>query len=113
MARKVLLSYMDRNKPICIPDHVEESVSFLKQEFMKNFNFSSNVKLNIVLQKFDEEWDAFVDLEDDAVIAHKEKLKVVVTPLLTDAASLCSAPEDKVDPAVDVSHAKGLCLINI
>ena len=71
---------------------------------MKNFNFSSN----IVLQKFDEEWDAFVDFENDAVIAHKEKLKVVVTPLLSDAASLCSAQEDKVfvDSAIDVSHAK-------
>ena len=32
------------------------------RKFMKNFNFSSNVKLNIVLRKFDEEWDSFVDL---------------------------------------------------
>ena len=94
MAKRILLSYLDRNKPITIPEEVKDTVSYLKQEFVKNFNFAPNVKLSIVFQKFEEEWNEFVDLEDDAVIRNKEKLKVVVTPLLTDTSQCSNSVED-------------------
>lgn len=88
MARIVLLSYLERNKRISIPEvKIEGDVTYLKGEFLKNFNFSKNVKLTITFQIFDPEWDEYVDLEEDSIINHKDKLKVVVSPCLTDPTS--------------------------
>ncbi len=53
-------------------------------EFLKNFNFMKNVGLTITFQHFEEDWNEFVDLDDDAIVQHKDKLKVIVSPSLTD-----------------------------
>ena len=38
----------------------------------------------IIFQKYDPDWNAYVDLTDDDFIDHKDKLKMVVQPLLKD-----------------------------
>ena len=38
------------------------------------------MKFDITFQKFDSEWNEYIDLEDTDKISDKDKLKVVVTP---------------------------------
>ena len=80
----VLVSYCDRNKKIIIPDpgnHIE----FLTKECIKSFFFSSNVNIQLTFQMFDNDWDCFVDLESDYVAKNKDKLKLIVTPVINDS----------------------------
>ncbi len=92
MERRVLLSYLESNKPVTIPgDKAGSDVSYLREKFLASFDYSSNVKLTIIFQRYDKEWEMFTDLEDDATIEHKDKLKVVVSPSLTDSQSVSAA----------------------
>ena len=60
---------------------------FLEEEFKRHFKFQSNVNLDISFQRYDPEWEEYVDLEPGSTICHKEKLKAVVTPILVSAAA--------------------------
>ena len=42
------------------------------------------MNLQVTFQKFDKEWEEYVDLESPAVLCHNDKLKAVVTPLLEE-----------------------------
>lgn len=60
------------------------------------FKFGSNIKLDIISQKYDPEWDALVDLSDEDFLNHKDKLKMVIQPLLNDYSvnsSMCDFDE--------------------
>ena len=104
MARLVLLQYLDRNKPVSIPKETDNDIALLTKHFFKNFNFTKNVGLTVTFQRFDEEWDEYVDLDEDAVIQHKEKLKVIVSSSLTDGPQATSTPNE-VLLYVHVVHA--------
>ena len=81
MAKVVLVFHLEKNKKISIPLHKSEwDIEYLRREFLKHFFFEQNVKLQITFQHFDPEWEEYVDLEEDAVVHHKDKLKVIVTP---------------------------------
>ena len=83
--KRVLVSYLDRNKVITIPDDTGEGdVQYVIKEFKKAFNFEGCVNLGIVLQKFDSEWDTYVDLEKNDALVNKDKVKAVVMPILED-----------------------------
>ena len=45
------------------------------------------MRLVVTFQRFDNEWNEYVDLEEDEVINDKDKLKVVVSPSLSDTCS--------------------------
>ena len=84
-AKRVLVSYLDRNKIITIPGETGEGdVQYVVKEFKKAFNFEGCVNLVVVLQKFDPDWDAYVDLEGDDTLANKDKVKAVVMPILEE-----------------------------
>ena len=92
MAKVVLVSYGERNKKISIPEHSSErDIEYLGRVFLKEFFFEKNVHLQITFQRFDPEWDAYVDLEEDAVVQHKNRLKAIVTPRLSDSVPTTSA----------------------
>lgn len=81
--KTVLLSYLEKNKRIVISGEKSESdLRYLNNQFIAQFNFSSNVKLDITFQRFESEWNEYIDLEETDKINDKDKLKVVVTPLL-------------------------------
>ena len=46
------------------------------------------MNLDISFQRFDPDWDDYVDLDEDSVLQEKEKLKAVVTPILVSASSV-------------------------
>ena len=79
----VLVQYLDRNKRINIPRLKEETdIEFLQSEFRKSFNLSGNVSIVISFQRYDPEWEEYVEIENYEDVKNKEKLKVVVAPCL-------------------------------
>ena len=80
---KTLVSYLEKNKRMIIsPEESESELDYLRREFLVLFKFEANVKLDLMFQGFDSDWNEFVDLEDADEICDKDKLKVVVTPIL-------------------------------
>ncbi len=78
------MSYLDRNKVIQIPSIDADELVYLKKEFRRNFCFGENVNIDVTFQKFDPDWNDYIDLESPLLLAHKDKLKAIVTPLLRD-----------------------------
>ena len=85
-SRCVLVSYCERNKKVSIPDSKTEDtdIEYLSKECKRSFSFSSNVNIKLTFQIYDPDWEMDVDLEDDYVAKSKDKLKLIVTPLLVD-----------------------------
>lgn len=103
MAKKsVLITYNERKKVFFLdeisPDGTSDIAS-LKKDFILQFKFESNVQLDITFQRFDKDWDCYVDLDDDAEISHKDRLNAVVTPILAH-----STPEQLEIPAKQESE---------
>jgi hypothetical protein len=86
--KSVMVSYNDLNKIVTLQSN--ENLETLKKRCVSLFKFGANVKLDIVFQKYDPDWDAQIDLCDDYLLIHKDKLKMVVQPLLNDESSVKS-----------------------
>jgi hypothetical protein len=84
--KSVMVSYNDLNKIVTLQSN--ENLETLKKRCVSLFKFGANVKLDIVFQKYDPDWDAQIDLCDDYLLIHKDKLKMVVQPLLNDESSV-------------------------
>ena len=99
--RSVLISYcpvshLERNKIIHIPDDCDESdLDYLKKQCRSLFSFGKNISLQIVFQRYDLDWESYIDLDEDSIIEHKEKFRLIVTPTLND--SIISAPSSVTD----------------
>ena len=102
MARTVLVSYLDNNKRIVLPsEKLEGDLSYLKDQFLTQFKFERNVTLKVTFQRFDSGWNKYVDLDDTEEIRHKDKLKAVVTPLIS-----CNTSEGSISS----SHSGKVCV---
>ena len=58
----------------------------LEELFIRDFKFDSNCGIEITFQRRqdDPDWgEMFIDLDEDSVLYHKDRLKAVVTPVLT------------------------------
>ena len=87
MSKKVLVSYLERKKTFELADTVENDVEFLTSEVMKSFSLDNNATIEITLQKYDDDWDTYLDVEENYVAQHKDHFEVVVTPILLDKGS--------------------------
>ena len=85
MDRLILVSYLERNKVFHLPSSSSEvaDLTSLEEQFRRDFKFGCNVGLDITFQRFDGEWEQYIDLEKDTALFHKDRLKAVVTPMLT------------------------------
>ena len=93
-SRSVLVSYLpstiavERNKVVSILKEADQTdIEYLKDKCMVLFSLGSNINITMTFLKFDKDWDCFIDLEDDYVTQHKDKLRLVVTPCLWDCSS--------------------------
>lgn len=84
-SKNILLSYLDRKRVVKVPcsHSCTSDIAYLESKFWKLFHFGSNVHVTVTFQKCDSSWNEFIDLEEDATLEDKEKLKVIVTPMLT------------------------------
>ena len=88
MSKVVLLCYQERKKKIAIAaEAAQNELDYLKGEFLKSFGLLQSVKVHqITLQRFDSEWNEYVDVEEEDVLQNKDKLKVLVSPCVLDTA---------------------------
>lgn len=86
MSKVVLVGYLERKKRITIAEKpTENELDYLKEEFLKSFGLQKSIQLHqITFQRFDPEWNEYVDIEEGDVLLNKDKLKVVVSPCLLD-----------------------------
>ena len=64
MTKSVLLSYLEQNKILNIPERKEENdVQYTKKEFLNMLNLMNNITVELFFQKFDKECDTYIDLE--------------------------------------------------
>ena len=89
--KSVLLSYLDRNRVVHIPEG-ESDLPSLERAFRHEFSYQdvSTGTTIISFQIFDADWNDYVELDDDALIPDKSKIKVVITPLLNPQTSISS-----------------------
>ena len=104
LSKKVLVSYFDRNKVIDIPKNCEGDVKYVTSEFKRIFSFEDCVNLVVVLQKFDPEWDTYVDLEETDVLENRDKLKAVVMPILDGGNVRSGASTSTSEPPTEMSE---------
>ena len=87
----VLVSYNSSNKVVKLPAvESSEELSYLVKECKKMFKFGANVNFNVTFQHYDPVWDAYVDIDQDYVLEERDKLNMIVLPLLTDSTSIAS-----------------------
>lgn len=70
----------------------------------------------MVFQRFDPDWESYIDLEEDSIVLNKEKLKLVVTPSLNDTinstvSSLCTDNLSITVSVIDMFHVWHIWLI--
>lgn len=71
-AKSVLVSYADRKKVLKFNVNTKlTDMEFTTKEFMREFSFESNVNINMTFQRFDPEWDEYIDLEPGSMLNHK------------------------------------------
>ena len=91
--KSVLISYLERNKKVEIPSSKPScmtDIAYLESIFKSLFSFESNVNLCITFQRYDRDWDEFVDLETNDLVNDKDKLKAIVSPILGQPTSSVS-----------------------
>lgn len=96
--KTVVLSYQGSNKKVAVPQTKGMTdVQYLEEEFKKRFNFTeTNVK--VTFQHLDEDFGGYIDLEDGDEICHKEKLNVVVIPILSPPSSVPPSTQLETKP---------------
>ena len=68
-AKSVL--YLERNKIIKIPPATGiTDLEYLEAEFRRCFRFENNVALEVTFQRFDEDWNDYVEIEKDDGVFH-------------------------------------------
>ena len=73
-----MLSYLERNKIIKVPETFEgNELKYLEEEIWKNFSYQGNLTICISFHKFDADWDDYIEVEKGTAIDNKDKLKVM------------------------------------
>ena len=98
---KVLVTYLERNQVFSLSEKSTKGyLQDLKSQVSSYFKIADN--RIIIIQRFDSEWDSFVDLDDDTDLHDRDKLKVVVT---TDDHSSLTVTPDKGHVAEEVHNS--------
>ena len=78
-------------------------LQYIESEFKTCFSFKPNVMLCVSFQRFNSDWEEFVDLESSGIIYHRDKLKAVVSPILVESikSSIISETLEEETPILD------------
>ena len=95
---KVLVTYLERNQVFCLSEKGTKGyLEDLKSQVSSYFKMADN--RIIIIQKFDSEWECFIDLDNDTDLHDREKIKVVLGT--DDYCSLTATQPDKVPVAIE------------
>ena len=70
---KVLVSYLGRNQIFSLE---EDQIRDLKQKVSSYFEIASTT--NFILQRFDKEWDSYIDLGEQDTLEDRDRLRVTI-----------------------------------
>ena len=88
MAKNVLLSYLEPKKVFKLPYNKEGTdLDCIKGQFIKCFSFERNVGLCLSFQRWDDDWEESIEIDDSDIITDKMKIKVVVMPIMNTPVS--------------------------
>ena len=108
MSKLVLVPYLERKKKIIIPKKsTKEEHDYLTKQFLHTFDLELNVKpQQVTFQRFDPEWDEYIDLEADEDLQNRDKLKVVVTPCPSNVPvpNSCSSFSPRHDQSISAEN---------
>jgi len=71
---QVLVSHLERNQIFSVDEN--GGTKSLKQQVSEYFGIATE----FILQRYDTEWQIFLDLDDDAQLHSRDRLKVTVLP---------------------------------
>jgi len=74
--KRILVAFLGRKKVLAIPQ--EEGVASLRGEFRFAFGEDSTGSV-VTFQRYNNEFEDYIDLDSDEEIVNKEKLQAVVT----------------------------------
>ena len=77
MTKKVLIMYCERVREMVIPPDSGSEIEFLADSFYQDFGVKKSCS-SVTFQKFDKEWNRFVELNPDSEVPDRETLKAVV-----------------------------------
>ena len=76
---KVLVSYKERNQVFTLEGNDQvNGLGELKRKASERFDISNDQEIQI--QKYDAEWDCFLDIDKEDAISDRDKLKIVTMP---------------------------------
>lgn len=78
---KVLVLYLGRNQIFSLE---EDQIRDLKQKISSYFEIASTT--NFILQRFDKEWDSYIDLGEQDTLEDRDRLRVTIISECTQAA---------------------------
>ncbi len=78
--KSVLVSFQERNKVLKLFE--DGDLKVLEKEFRKAFKLDSEASL-VTFQRYDTDWGEYVDLDDECTLQHKDKVKAVVSSVVT------------------------------
>jgi len=74
----VLLQFGERRKIVKVKkEEGPNDVAVLRRVFFRDF-YSGNEDASVYFQRFDQEWDEYIDIDDDYVVTEKDRLRAVV-----------------------------------
>ena len=82
MSKKVLITFEQRNQPLDIPNSLTAAETFthIRRAALKQFGLQSHFTLDqIIIQRYDQDWEVDVDLTESDVINNRDKLKINTT----------------------------------
>ena len=81
--QNLLVTYLERNKVFTFPSS-GNGLKLLEEQCRKEFKFESSLEVTFQRLEVDHDWgEIYIDLDEDSTINHKDRLKAVVTPVLT------------------------------
>lgn len=100
---RVLVSYLGRNQIFNVEEDDKKSqMRDIKQNISSYFEISSTTKF--ILQRYDKEWDTYIDLGEDDALEDRDKLKVMIISERTQAAS-----KSKESEVMVIYHDYNVC----
>lgn len=92
---KVLVSYLGRNQIFSLEENDKKSQTRdLKQKVSSYFEIASTAKF--ILQRYDKEWDSYIDLDEEDVLQDHDKLRITIIAECTQAVGKSLNPEVRV-----------------
>lgn len=74
---KVLVSYSGRNQVFNLEENdAKHQMRDLEQKVSLYFKIASNAK--VILQRYDKEWDSYLDLDEGDILQDRDRLKVTI-----------------------------------